>query len=204
MPPRPQQARSRLALERFLATGEQLLAQDRFESTGVAEIAQLAESSVGTFYRLVGDKDQLLRRIHDDFIANSSALIEERLDPEQHRGASLASVLSTFVSLLVEIYLDREGLLRALIVRSSADPAFRQRIHALNHHIAGCLDVLVQPRMSQIGHPRPEPALRFGINVVLGALNHHTLVHSLASRSPELLTTELTRILTAYLDLEGS
>ncbi|MFC6978716.1 TetR/AcrR family transcriptional regulator [Microbulbifer taiwanensis] len=57
--PEPNQARSRQALERLLAAGEKLLADNQFEEASVAEIARLAESSVGTFYRLLGDKDTL-------------------------------------------------------------------------------------------------------------------------------------------------
>lgn len=197
----PRQARSRAALLRLLDVGDTLLAAHAFESTGVGEIARLAGSSVGTFYRLIGDRDRLLCLLHDRFLAQSHALIERRLGPERFEGAPLGAVLRAFVELLVEVYSQREGILRALIIRSSADASFRERVHALNGHLAASLGALVRPRRAAIGHPDPEAAFEFGAKVVLGALNHHTLVHSLQMQSPAVLVDELTRVLVRYLDV---
>ncbi|MCX4244031.1 TetR/AcrR family transcriptional regulator [Paraliomyxa miuraensis] len=197
----PKQERSRRALERLVETGEALLAAHRFESTGVAEIARMAGSSVGTFYRLIGDRDRLLCIVHDRFLEHGHALITERLDPARFEGAPLHRVLRGFVALLVEVYAAKEGLLRALIIRSSAEPSFRERVHALNDHLGVALAALVQPRLDQIGHPDPESAIVFGAKVVLGALNHHTLVRSLELQNPSALVEELGRVLVRYLDV---
>ena len=72
----PTQARSRKALERYLNVAAELLANDSFEETGISQIAQLAESSVGTFYRLLGDKDVLLYAVHERFVEQSRDAVD--------------------------------------------------------------------------------------------------------------------------------
>ncbi len=204
----PTQARSRAALERLIAAGEDLLAVHAFETTKVADIAARARSSVGTFYRVVGDREQLLCLIHDRFMVDSQALLEERLDPAHFVGRPLSTVVRAFVGLLVEVYTGREGLLRALIVRSSADPAFRARVHALNRHVAAALHALVTPRAKEVGHPQGAAMFAFGTEVVLGALNHQTLVGGSLRDDPAALRAELSRVLLTYLgvrdDEEGT
>ena len=71
----PTQARSKKALERFLNVAAELLANNQFEETGISQIAQLAESSVGTFYRLLGDKDVLLYAVHQHFVEQSRTAV---------------------------------------------------------------------------------------------------------------------------------
>jgi AcrR family transcriptional regulator len=200
--PIPRQARSRDALESLLAAGEALLEAHRYEAAPVAEIASRAGSSVGSFYRLVGDKDRLLRAIHDRFLEDSHAELERDLSVERFAGRDAAAIVRAYVATLVDIYARREGLLRALIVRSSAETDFRRRVHALNDALETRLAELLAPHRARIAHPRPREAIRFGLRVVLGALNQNTFVHSPESRDSALLVRELSRVLIAYLALD--
>jgi AcrR family transcriptional regulator len=200
--PIPRQARSRDALENLLAAGEALLEAHRYDSAPVAEIASRAGSSVGTFYRLVGDKDRLLRAIHDRFLDDSHAQLERDLSLARFADRAADAIVRAYVATLVDIYARREGLLRALIVRSSAEPEFRARVHALNDALETRLADLLAPHRARIGHPRPREAIRFGLRVVLGALNQNTLVHSPESRDSAALVRELSRVLIAYLALD--
>jgi hypothetical protein len=65
--PEPTQARSKQAFERLLLVGEQLLAENRFDEIGVADLGQAGGNLVGTFYRLLGDKDTLSRLLLQRF-----------------------------------------------------------------------------------------------------------------------------------------
>jgi AcrR family transcriptional regulator len=200
--PSPRQARSRQALGQLLEAGEALLEEDAFESASIAEIAARAGSSVGSFYRLVGDKDRLLRAVHARFLDASHALLEERLDPAHFTERSAGGVVHAFVAFLAEVYASREGLLRALIVRSSSDRAFRLGVHTLNDAVEARLAGLLAARPDEVGHPRPEEAVPFGVKVVLGALNQNVLVHSPELRDGQALVRELARVLCAYLAIE--
>lgn len=201
--PRPQQPRSREALDRLIEAGERLLEEHGFEAASVAEIAGRAGSSVGSFYRLVGTKDQLLRAIHDRFLSESNAQIESDLAVERLADRTAVEVVRVFVAFLVEVYARREGLLRALIVRSSAEPEFRAGVHALNARLEERLVLLLAPHRASIRHPRPREAMRFGVAVVLGALNQNTFAQSAEARNTTALVRELSRVLCAYLSLDS-
>lgn len=203
--PSPQQSRSRDALLRLLAAGERLLEDHAFESASVADVAALAGSSVGSFYRLIGNKADLLRAIHERFLADSHDRLDVELAEERFAGRSPEQIARGYVDFLVDVYARREGLLRALIVRSSAEPEFREGVHLLNATLEDKLAALLAPQRARIGHPRPNEAIRFGVAVVLGALNQHTLAGAAGAHRGPALARELARVLCSYLalDLEG-
>lgn len=165
----------------------------------MAGIASRARSSVGSFYRLVGDKDRLLAAVHDRFLAESRERIERELAAGAFEGQPAESIVRGFVALLVEVHVRRAGLLRALIVRSSDDPAFRARVHALNAQLEERLVALLRPHRRALLHEPGDEAIRFGARVALGALNHVTLVRSPEVRHPARLAQELARVLARYL-----
>ena len=87
-PPEPTQARSKQAFERLLQVGEQLLAENRFDEIGVADLAKLAETSVGTFYRLLNDKDTLSRLLLQRFFSDMVTQVEALTELHQWRSAA--------------------------------------------------------------------------------------------------------------------
>lgn len=194
----PTQARSREALERFIAAGEQALIDNQFEQLSIAELAAMADSSVGTFYRLFTDKEILFHFLHERFVLHAKALVDEALDENRWEAADIADILSELVHTLARLYGKKEGLLRALIIRCSSDVGFRKDIQGVNQHISNKLTPLLVSRMQEIGHPKPTEAIAFGINVVMGTMNHHTLA-GLKNMSMKVLVRELTDVLLSYL-----
>src|SRR6218665_2582713 len=132
----PTQARSKKALERFLNVAADLLADNQFEETGISQIAQLAESSVGTFYRLLGDKDVLLYAVHDRFVEQSRLAVDGLVAELKGGELPLAQQIEKLIASMLELFRGSEGLLRALIRRSSNDLQFRQRFPQLNAYIS--------------------------------------------------------------------
>src|SRR6218665_2895595 len=120
----PTQARSKKALERFLNVAADLLADNRFEETGISQIAQLAESSVGTFYRLLADKDVLLYAVHDRFVEQGRGAIDELTNELSRSDVPLRAQIEGFIQGIIRLFAGSEGLLRALIRRSSVDVEF--------------------------------------------------------------------------------
>ncbi len=195
----PRQRRSREALERLLAAGEALLADGRFDAAPVVEIATLASTSIGSFYRLVGDREQLLIAIHERFLVAGRIELEARLDPTKLSEAGPAVVVHTAVEVVTDIYAKNVGILRALIVRSSADTEFRERVHRLNDSVIRRMVTLLEPHIDHIDHVDPIAAIEFGTSAMLGTLNQRTFagVDDLA-----VLIDELTRLIVRYLGLE--
>ena len=199
----PTQARSKKALERFLNVAAELLANNTFEETGISQIAQLSESSVGTFYRLLGDKDILLYAVHERFVKESQSAIDESIEALLRDDLSASERIDRFIRTLITLFAQREGLLRALIRRSSSDLQFRQRFHQLNAAIgqAFCRIVLAQPQA--IRHPHPDQAADLAAHMMLASMNYYTLTGSLGMTPAESIPQELSRLVLNYLEVSG-
>ena len=199
VPPEPTQARSKQAFERLLQVGEQLLAENRFDEIGVAELAKLAETSVGTFYRLLKDKDTLSRLLLQRFFSDMVAQLEALTELHQWHDRSLEEFIRAMVAMFVAVNNGRRGVLRALITRSSQDVQFRDRVHQINHLISQRTVAVLASKSASIGHPNPTQAMMVVPPVLLGILNQHTLTGSLSFLSAAALEDELVRIALNYL-----
>lgn len=197
----PTQARSKKALERFLNVAAELLAENRFEDTGIAQIAQLAESSVGTFYRLLGDKDVLLYAVHERFVEQGRSAIDALIEALEHSEEPLGLQIEAFIRGIVEMFEGHEGLLRALIRRSSADVKFRQRFHQLNAYIGQTLCRIVLARRDELGHPHPEQAADLAAHMLLASMNYFTMVGTLGVTPRNVIPGELSRLICNYLEV---
>ena len=172
----PLQARTREGLVRLLEAAEQCIAEKGYEESSIAAIAQRAGTSVGGFYRRFRDKDGVIQALHERFCEDSRATADDALAPSRWEGASLASVVQEFTAFLVEIYREREGLLRAFLARAHSDAVMRDRTHALLDHLARRLSALLRSRRDEFGHPDPERAAVFGLQLVLSTLNCNVLI----------------------------
>jgi len=199
VPPEPTQARSKQAFERLLQVGEQLLAENRFDEIGVADLAKLAETSVGTFYRLLGDKDTLSRLLLQRFFSDMVEQVETLTELHQWEGRSLEDFIRAMVAMFVGVNGGRRGVLRALITRSSQDAQFRDRVHQINHLISQRTVAVLASKSASIRHPDPTQAMMVIPPVLLGILNQHTLTGSLSFLSASSLQEELVRVALNYL-----
>jgi AcrR family transcriptional regulator len=197
----PTQARSKKALERFLNVAAELLADNRFEDTGISQIAQLAKSSVGTFYRLLGDKDVLLFAVHERFVEQGRNAIDALVADLSHSDLSLAAQIEVFIQGMIDLFAGREGLLRALVRRSSADLQFRQRFHQLNAYIGLTLCRIVLARQSELGHPQPQQAADLSAHMLLASLNYFTMVGTLGETPRDVIPGELSKLICNYLEV---
>lgn len=197
----PTQARSKKALERFLNVAAELLAGNRFEDTGISQIAQQAESSVGTFYRLLGDKDVLLYAVHERFVAQGRGAIDALVAELGRSELPLDQQIEQFIRGVIELFEGHEGLLRALIRRSSADLQFRQRFHQLNAYIGQTFCRIALARANQLGHPHPEQAADLAAHLLLASMNYFTMVGTLGVTPREVIPGELSRLVCHYLEV---
>ncbi|MBW2273244.1 MAG: TetR/AcrR family transcriptional regulator [Deltaproteobacteria bacterium] len=199
----PQQTRSQETLERLLDAAEALIAEKGFEDTPVAEVARRAGSSVGAFYSRFKDKDALFHALYDRWLEQATATTDTTLDSERWRSASIPELLTAVVAFLVTVYRERGGLIRAFVVRNHVDPDFQARQQRLSLHISDRLTALLLERQSEIRHPHPERAARFGMILLMGALESVMLFGDFRSRDQNLddetLAAELTLAYLAYL-----
>jgi AcrR family transcriptional regulator len=197
----PTQVRSKQALERFLNVAAVQLANNSFEETGIAQLAQLAESSVGTFYRLLGDKDVLLYAVHSRLVERGESAVDA-LSKQLHLSQlPLKQKIETFVVTVTELFEGNEGLLRALIRRSSADLQFRQRFHHINAYISQAFSQIVMAHVDELQHPSPAQAADFAAHILIASTNYLTMVGSFGSTPPKVIPYELAGVICSYLQV---
>lgn len=196
----PQQERTRKTLGRLLDAAEKLFSEKGFDETTIAEIAAQAESSVGGFYRRFRDKDHLVQALHERFTEESRATAADVLDPERWTGFSVEQVLSEVAAFLVEVYREREGLLRTFLFRSAFDEIVQERQEKSFEYIADLLEVLLAGRMDAVEHPDPALAVRFALRVLVGTLDDTIQIRTTVPRlDDDRIVAELGRVLVRYL-----
>ena len=199
----PQQVRSHETLNRILDAAEALVGEKGFEDAPVSEIVRRASSSVGAFYARFEDKHGLLRALSGRFVEQAMATADAALDPARWEGATISQILNAVVRFLVSIYRERAGLIRAFVIRNHTDLEFRARQDRLSLYVKSRVCDLLIDRAAEIQHSDTERAVRFGITLVIGALEHVLLFGELRSSalalSDDELAAELARAYLAYL-----
>ena len=199
--PEPAQARSQKALERFLVVGEVMLAHNGYEEASIAEIAREAKSSSGTFYRLLEDKETLLRLLIQRFLLNVEKQVSADLNPAQWENVALTVFVDAFLETLLSVNKGRAGVLRALILRASKDAAFKEQVHKLNNFIASHVAKVLSLYINEINHPNPESAIVTVTHMVLGIINHHTVTGDFGGLTQKEFNLEVKRMFTRYLGI---
>lgn len=200
------QARSQETLERLLDSAEALIAEKGFNDVPVAEIARRAGFSVGAFYSRFPDKDALLHCLEERFVTEARATTDDSLDPERWRGATIPEIAEELVAFLVEIYRERRGILREILVRAPAGSGIGASNEPTVAYICERLRPLLLERRDVIAHPHPERAVAFAFRLILGILKEAILfgepgAHGIPA-SDESLAEELTRAFLGYLGVQ--
>ncbi len=163
----PLQARSARTQERILAAVEKLLETTPFEKITVADIVRHAKSSVGSFYARFADKEALLDALYQRYDAQLGARID-RVKAEDLRALPFEERAAAFVKFKLQMFRERQWLLRALGLHSRAHPErvldedlLERRAQKLKR-VASMFDDC----HDQIGHPDPERAIGFAIFAV--------------------------------------
>ena len=199
----PRQARSQQTLERVLDAAEALIAEQGIDHTTVAEIARRAESSVGAIYARFGDKEALLRSVFERFYEQAVATADHVFDPKHWLGVPLGELLHSAISLTLRIFRERRLLFAGFTVRAASDPKLQALGERLGLAVAERATTFLQQRGETISHPDPDLAVRFGVFVVLSALEARALYSPQAVQdvSEAVMAAELTRMCLGYLGL---
>ena len=197
----PLQERTRKSLSQLLDAAEALINEKGFEDAGIQEIAKLAGSSVGGFYRRFKDKRGLLHALHERFCEEARATADDALDPARWADASLREIVQSFTAFLVEIARARERTLLAFLLNGATDETMRARSEALNDSIAETAGNLLEARSDELGHADPRVAAAFGLRIVMAALTNAAMLRpAIMPLSDDRFTDELSHVFACYLE----
>jgi AcrR family transcriptional regulator len=116
MPP-PLQERSRKALDRVMATLEEMLHERQFEKITIAELAERAGTSAGSIYARFEDKDALLLGMHRRVHERSQGCQLQLINPATWEGRSLDVVIRRTLQAAGRYYSQNGAILRATMLR---------------------------------------------------------------------------------------
>jgi len=202
----PQQARSRETLGRLLDAAEMLLTEGGLDAATVPAIAERAGVSVGVVYRRFPDKDALLRSVYLRFFGRLSQGNENNLRLLAESKLTLSELASKVISGMVHGYRLKRSILRALMLyaRTHQDAEFRRAAHDLDTVAANAVVIMLMSRRSEIHHPNPSEAIRFGLLAVASVLHTTVLEDDISFRIPQPadLEKELVRLFLSYLGIK--
>jgi len=164
----PQQARSRRTLERIVEASLEILAAEGPDALTVHRVVDKAGSSVGSFYARFEGKDDLLDYLSERVWTEALDRWTGALESRDWRGQGLAETVEGSVQLIIDSQRSRSAYLKALDQMSGhrrrAYEAFREQL------LAGLGDLLLA-RRTEMTHPSPDVAVRFGLRAVLGIVD---------------------------------
>ncbi|MFW5921004.1 MAG: TetR/AcrR family transcriptional regulator [Polyangiales bacterium] len=199
---KPKQARSEKTLRRLLEAAERLVEAEGFGAISIADIVREAGSSVGGFYSRFRDKDELLLALHERFMQQTDARLDELMRPEAWEGASLRDVVRTCVRELVDVYGGRRMLLGAFVAQSASDPEMRRRGLRFRQRVIERFCELVLRHRDEIAHPNAERAVELGAQMFFALMTEFLIFGGLRVGGEPLgeeeLITELERNFLAY------
>jgi AcrR family transcriptional regulator len=168
----PQQARSRAALQRLLASAEHVLINDGPEELTIARVAEHAGVSVGGVYRRFTGKEQLIDAVKQALAERLEHNVATALE---NAGPSLEGVVGALTTALSDTLDESARLIPVILAsgRTAEPPEEGLRIFTgLRQRFADA----VAPYRDQIRHPDPDAALEMAFRSVIGAGAHRAAV----------------------------
>lgn len=200
----PRQPRSEATRQRIGRALAELLAERPLAEITIAEICARASASPSSFYARFADKAAAVAWLRDEYFADSSRALGERLDADRWEGLSLEELVRELMKAYVTFLRGHEHVLRALALENRTHPGSPEAARSREQNLASYRRIteLLLTRRDEILHEDPEFAVTFGLASVF-ATSHELVLFAAAAMHPLRLTDdELVAALTAsYLSL---
>lgn len=143
---KPQQARSRLTLERVYQAALDCFETYGFDATTTAMIAAKAGIAVGTVYSYFPDKREILLELIDSRVTERANFVIGELDPSRWGERTPREVVCSLMDTLFRTAVIQPGVQRIMWERYFKDPEFQRRMAALREQtrvaVSHLLDLL--------------------------------------------------------------
>lgn len=167
----PQQARSRVALEKLLSAAEEALSDNGLDQFTIAAVAERSGLSVGAIYRRFDGKEELIAAVKNSLLTRVEAYVAEQLS---NSDCGLAEVLGVFVHSLAEAFAAESTVLPDLLVRGNAE-CHERGFQALAT-VQRLLLNAAAPYFHEINRPDPMTSIVIVARTLIGSCIHRTMV----------------------------
>ena len=168
----PRQQRSQRTLERILDAGSEVFARRGYEGLTIAEVCRVAETSAGAVYTRFEGKDALVRAVHDHAMADMLTEVDALYaDGQDWRALPTSAFIEQAVRRLVSHVRERAAIVRAIVLRSAADPLMRASGAQSIGKMADAFTRRVLDRAADFPHPDPEAAVRAVFGMAFEAIS---------------------------------
>lgn len=121
----PLQVRSRKSLEKVLAAGVALLAEQGYERLSIAEVSARSKVSVGSIYQRFPSKAALFRALQERMLATINAEQQALFDGIDTEVLADDAIIDAAIHRVAEHFRRHEPLLRVMIMRGAVDEETR-------------------------------------------------------------------------------
>lgn len=168
----PQQARSRAALRRLLASAEEVLVSDGLDEFTIARVAEHAGVSVGGVYRRFASKEQLIEAVKQGLMEKLEQAMGEALEEAR---PSLGGVVEAFIAALSDFLNECGPIIPALLAGARSVEAPEEGLRTVMTLQRRFLDAAAA-HQDEICHADPVAALKIAYRSVIGAGAHRAAI----------------------------
>ena len=198
----PLQERSRVAFERVLDAGTEVLREGGFEAFTITEVSRRAQVSVGSIYGRA-NKEGLFLAIHARWTERIAAEQDDLLRRLATRGLGPEELVREAVAAVAHVFRNHGPLLHVFMLRGSLDATVRGRGSDAAARNAETFATLLLTHRDAIAHEDPELAVDVAFRLVYSTLARWVMRgDSFESRRPlawEQLVAELGEVCSRYL-----
>jgi AcrR family transcriptional regulator len=156
----PKQRRSQQSLERVVEASQRLLEEKGFEGFTIQDVSQRADVSVGAIYARFGNKESLLRAVHQAAMESIRPEHEAVAAVDGTKPAKAArEVIVDAVRTVAGIFRGNEKLLRAFMHLGAVDAEISRRGSESSIDLARQFASTVLTHRREITHPAPDLAV---------------------------------------------
>lgn len=181
-----QQDRAHKTQNRVLDAAETLFFEQGYEATSVSNVARKAQCSIGSVYHHFKDKKAIAFALFDRMLSDFEATANKAVAPERWEGAGIIDILRGFVAFTLINNKDRPGFKTAALEAVRLDPALAGSFPKQQRRLNRALQDLILARRTEIGHPDPEFASGYTLDLLIALLR--------ARRDPDLHQSQLSKL----------
>ncbi|WP_079730742.1 TetR/AcrR family transcriptional regulator [Novosphingobium mathurense] len=130
----PQQSRSKATLERMLAAARALMLERGSEDFTLIDVEKLGKVSIGSIYLRFNSKDNLVRAVITEALAQIQAAEDVLLKQVMAKATSLEEFIPAYTDGFAEILKGNAPILRLSMQRAEDDPVIKESGRAAAQH----------------------------------------------------------------------